>query len=122
EETVALELDSPPQGAHLLTAIGDYGSFVHWDLDHPAPEGASAPPRMGNTTGVTSALLHPEVMVRVGDSAEHRPGQNIGYSLDAGHTWNPAAAAPTPASHAGSIAVSANGSTWIWTPERESAY
>jgi photosystem II stability/assembly factor-like uncharacterized protein len=122
EETVALELLSPAQGAHLITAIGDYGSYVHWDLDHPATEGASAPPRMGNTTGVASASLRPEVIVRVGNSAEHRLGENIGYSLDAGHTWKPTAAAPTPASRAGAIAVSADGSTWIWTPEREAAY
>ena len=122
EETVALELLSPTQGAHLITAIGDYGSYVHWDLDHPAPEGASAPPRLGNTTGVASAPLRPEVIVRVGNSAEHRPGENIGYSLDAGRTWKPTAAAPTPTSRAGTIAVSADGSSWIWTPEREAAY
>jgi photosystem II stability/assembly factor-like uncharacterized protein len=122
EETVALELNSPAQGAHLITAIGDYGGFVHWDLDHPAPEGASAPPRMGNTTGVASAALRPEVVVRVGISAEHKLGENIGYSLDAGRTWKPTSAAPTPESHSGSIAVSADGSTWLWTPEREPAY
>jgi len=121
EETVALELNSPAQGAHLITAIGDYGGFVHWNLDRPAPEGASAPPRMGNTTGVASASLHPEVIVRVGNSAEHKAGENIGYSLDAGHTWKPAPGAPTPNSRGGSVAVSADGGTWIWTPEREPA-
>lgn len=121
EETVALQLDSPTQGAHLITAIGDYGGFVHWDLDHPAPEGASAPPRMGNTTGVVSAALRPEVILRVGSSAEHKAGENIGYSLDAGRTWKPTSAAPAPDSRAGSIAVSADGSTWIWTPDRETA-
>jgi photosystem II stability/assembly factor-like uncharacterized protein len=121
EETVALELNSPAQGAHLITAIGDYGGFVHWNLDRPAPEGASAPPRMGNTTGVASARLHPEVIVRVGNSAEHKAGENIGYSLDAGHTWKPTAGAPTPNSRGGSVAVSADGGTWIWTPEREPA-
>jgi photosystem II stability/assembly factor-like uncharacterized protein len=121
EETVALELNSPGQGAHLLTAIGDYGSYVHWDLDHPAPEGASAPPRMGNTTGMVSAALHPEIIIRVGNSAAHKPGENIAYSLDAGHTWKPTAASPTPTSRAGSIAVSPDGSSWIWTPEREPA-
>jgi hypothetical protein len=52
EETVALDLLSPPKGAHLITAIGDYGGFVHWDLDKPAPEGSSIPPRFGNTTGL----------------------------------------------------------------------
>ena len=119
EETVAMQLDSPAEGAHLITAIGDYGGFVHWDLDHPAPEGASAPPRMGNTTGVVSAALHPEVVVRVGESAAHKPGEDIGYSLDAGRTWKPTASSPTPASRGGSVAVSADGAAWIWTPERE---
>ncbi|MGA8905994.1 MAG: hypothetical protein WB524_00115, partial [Acidobacteriaceae bacterium] len=55
EETVALQLDSPADGPHLISAIGDYGGFVHWDLDHPAPDGSSSPPRFGNTTGVASA-------------------------------------------------------------------
>jgi photosystem II stability/assembly factor-like uncharacterized protein len=122
EETVALELNSPAQGAHLITAIGDYGGFVHWNLDRPAPEGASAPPRLGNTTGVASASLRPEVIVRVGISAEHKAGENIGYSLDAGRTWKPTPGAPTPGSQAGSVAVSADGNTWIWTPAREAAY
>jgi photosystem II stability/assembly factor-like uncharacterized protein len=121
EETVALELDSPVRGAHLLTAIGDYGGFVHWDLDRPAPEGASAPPRMGNTTGIASAALRPEIVVRVGNSAEHKPGENISYSLDEGRTWKPTASAPSQQSRAGSIAVSADGSAWLWTPEREAA-
>ena len=119
EETVALQLDSPNDGAPLITAIGDYGSFVHWDLDHPPPDGSSAPPRFGNTTGVVSAALHPRTIVRVGVSAEHKPGDSISYSLDSGHTWKPATALPTPASRAGSIAVSADGATWVWTPDRE---
>jgi hypothetical protein len=121
EETVALQLDSPTAGAHLISAIGDYGSYIHWDLDHPAPEGASAPPRLGNTSGQLSAALKPEVIVRVGDSAEHRASQNIGYSLDSGHTWQPTVTQPAPTSHAGSIAVSADGATWIWTPQRQPA-
>jgi hypothetical protein len=121
EETVALQLDSPAQGAHLITAIGDYGGFVHWDLDKPAAEGSSAPPRMGNTTGVVSAALRPEVVVRVGDSAQHKAGEGIGYSLDGGKTWKPTASAPTATSRAGSIAVSADGSVWVWSPEREAA-
>jgi photosystem II stability/assembly factor-like uncharacterized protein len=120
EETVALQLDSPADGAPLITAIGDYGGFVHWDLDHPAPEGSSAPPRFGNTTGVVSAALRPSIVVRVGVSADHRPGESISYSLDSGHTWKPTSGHPTPISRTGSVAVSADGSTWVWTPEHES--
>ncbi|HTW50160.1 MAG TPA: hypothetical protein VMD92_19545 [Acidobacteriaceae bacterium] len=122
EETVALELDSANAGAHLISAIGDYGGFVHQDLDRPAPEGSSSPPRFGNTTGVAAAALDPDVVVRVGVSAEHRPGENISFSLDAGRTWQGTVAAPTAQARLGSIAVSADGGTWIWTPERETPY
>ncbi len=122
EETVALELDSAADGAHLVTAIGDYGGFVHWDLDRSAPEGSSAPPRMGNTTAVETAALQPNIIVRVGENAQHKPDQNIGYSLDFGHTWQPTAATPAPGSRAGSLAVSADGATWVWTPNRAAAY
>ncbi|MFP5228882.1 MAG: WD40/YVTN/BNR-like repeat-containing protein [Acidobacteriota bacterium] len=119
EETVALQLDSPADGPHLISAIGDYGGFVHWDLDRPAPDGSSAPPRFGNTTGVASAALRPNVIVRVGINAQHKPGENISYSLDSGRTWHPTAARPTLASRAGSVAVSADGATWVWTPDHE---
>jgi hypothetical protein len=80
EETVALQLDSASAGAHLISAIGDYGGFVHENLDRPSPEGSTSPPRFGNTTGVASAALDPNVVVRVGVSAEHKPGENISYS------------------------------------------
>ena len=119
EETVALALDSPADGAHLVSAIGDYGGFVHWDLDRAAPDGSSSPPRFGNTTGLASAPLKPSVIVRVGISAEHKPGENIGYSTDSGRTWKPTASQPAPNSHAGSIALSADGRAWVWTPEGE---
>ena len=122
EETVALELDSASAGAHLISAIGDYGGFVHRDLDRPAPEGSSSPPRFGNTTGVASAALDPRVVVRVGASAEHHPGENISYSLDGGESWQGTVAAPTAQARSGSIAVSADGATWIWTPERDAPY
>ena len=122
EESVALDLVSPTRGAHLISAIGDYGSFVHWNLDRPAPSGSSAPPRMSNTTGVAAATLQPSIIVRVGISAAHKPGENIGYSLDGGLTWQPTAASPETASRAGSVAVSADGETWGWTPDNESAY
>jgi hypothetical protein len=77
---------------------------------------------MSNTTGVASATLRPEVLVRVGNNAEGKANGNIGFSLDEGRTWKSTPTTPRPGSHAGSIAVSADGSTWIWTPEGEAAY
>jgi hypothetical protein len=115
EETVPLDLCSPTKGAHLISAVGDYGGFTHWDLDKPEPEGANEPPLFNNTTGVACAENKPEVVVRVGVSSHHHPGFNISYSLDSGKTWQPPAAMPQPNSRGGSIAVSADGATWVWT-------
>ncbi len=116
EESVALDLLSPPQGAHLLTAIGDYGGFVHWDLDKPAPEGNYDHPHFGNTNGLACAANKPEIIVRVGRASGNRGG-NIGYSLDGGKSWQPTASAPQRSSTLGHIAVSSDGTTWVWTPE-----
>jgi photosystem II stability/assembly factor-like uncharacterized protein len=117
EETVALELLSPPKGAHLISAIGDYAGFVHWDLDKPAPEGNFSNPRFGNTNGVDYAWNKPEVIVRVGRSTNNNPNQNIGYSFDGGKSWQPAKSQPQPSGSLGFIAVSADAKTWIWAPQ-----
>jgi photosystem II stability/assembly factor-like uncharacterized protein len=121
EETVALDLLSPPKGARVITAIGDYGGFVHWDLDKPAPEHSSQPPLFGNTTGLACAENDPDILVRVGRSSMHHPGSNIGYSLDSGRSWQPASM-PQPNSALGHIAVSADGKTWVWSPEHSPVY
>ncbi|MEJ5258864.1 MAG: xyloglucanase [Anaerohalosphaeraceae bacterium] len=120
EQTVTLDLLSPPVGAPLITAIGDYAGFVHWDLDRPAPEGNFAHPRFGNCTGLACALRRPEMIVRVGSGAGEQ-NSSIGFSLDGGRTWQPAEK-PEPDSRGGSIAVAADGSVWIWTPERRAAF
>jgi len=122
EETVALDLLSPPDGAHVISAIGDYGGFVHWDLGRPATDHSSQPPLLGNTTSVAVAENKPEVIVRVGRASGHHPGQNIGYTLAGGKTWHPTASVPQPNSALGNIAVSSDGTTWVWTPERSPVY
>jgi len=123
EETVALDLLSPPEGAHLISAIGDYGGFVHWDMDRPEPEGNFTNPHFGNTDGIACAEMNPEMIVRVGEATNHneRP-VNIGYSLDGGKNWQPVESMPKPDCHHGSIAVSADGNTWIWTPRDDTPY
>jgi photosystem II stability/assembly factor-like uncharacterized protein len=136
EETVALEMASPNKGAHLLSAVGDYGGFVHWDLDKPAPEGASSPPVFNNTSGIAVAENKPEVIVRVGVCSHHHlPGFNISYSLDSGKTWQPPATQPgtQPAAggpgggggrgpSSGNISVSSDGATWVWVPQGSPAF
>jgi len=130
EQTAVSDLVSPIRGAHLLSAIGDYGGFVHWDLDKPAPEGASSPPVFNNSSAITCAENKPEVIVRVGVCSHHHlPGFNISYSLDSGKTWQPPATQPPAAQPSaagpqggrrgpsmGDVAVSSDGATWVWVP------
>ena len=117
EETVALDLLSPPKGAHLITAIGDYGGFVHWDLDKPSSEGNFDNPRFGNTNSLACAENNPDIIVRVGRATNSNPNKNIGYSIDGGKTWQPTDTQPNPESQLGFIAVSSDGVTWIWAPD-----
>jgi hypothetical protein len=117
EETVALELLSPPKGTHMISAIGADSGFVHWDLDKPSPEGSFDNPRFGNTNDVACAENNPDIIVRVGRATNYNPGKNIGYSNDGGKTWQPAASMPHPESNLGHIAVSSDGTTWIWAPD-----
>lgn len=122
EETVALELVSPNKGPDLISAIGDYGGFIHWNLDKPAPEGNFSNPHFNNTDGVACAENDPGIIVRVGIASKPALEKNIGYSLDGGKHWQTTAAFPQTTSQRGSIAVSANGKTWIWTPQRSAVY
>jgi photosystem II stability/assembly factor-like uncharacterized protein len=118
EETVALDMASPPKGAQLISAVGDYGGFVHYDLDKPLPEGNFMNPHFANTTGISCAELNSDIMVRVGVASTQVGGGNIGYSLNGGKDWNRVLTTPQPDSKSGSICVSADGSVWIWTPGR----
>ncbi|HET8657125.1 MAG TPA: xyloglucanase [Longimicrobiaceae bacterium] len=120
EETVALDLLSPTRGAPLISAIGDYGGFVHRDLDRPAPEGNFSDPRFANTTSLAAGDGNPSVVVRAG--AGVHGDASIGYSLDGGRSWRPAASTPGPDSRLGDVAVSSDGATWIWTPARSAVY
>jgi photosystem II stability/assembly factor-like uncharacterized protein len=122
EETVALKLLSPPVGPHLISAIGDYGSYEHPDLDHP-PADVNVNPRFGNTTGEAFASNNPTIIVRVGGVAGGETVRtNLGYSTDGGNTWQPSKKMPTAGSREGSIAVNSDGSSWIWTPTNASPY
>ena len=125
EETVALQIVSPPSGdPHLISAIGDYGGFVHWDLDKPSPEGNFDHPNYGNTSGVAFAQNDPNILVRVGTLAGNQRGHgtNIACSLDGGKSWQSTASMPTTRSAQGSISVNADGTRWIWTPDRSAPF
>ncbi len=117
EETVGLDLLSPPKGVQLISAIGDYGGFVHNDLDKPAPEGSYDNPRFGNTSSLACAEANPDIIVRTGRATNNAPDKNIAFSMDGGKSWQPAKNLPQAGASQGHVAVSSDGKTWIWSPD-----
>jgi hypothetical protein len=116
EETAVLGLVSPP-GGKLVSALGDVGGFRHDDLNK-VPAGASSGPRFSNTTGLDFAQAKPNVVVRVGYSGEERGA----YSTDGGGTWKPFTGAPVSAAGGGTVAISADGGTIVWTAAGQVPY
>ena len=119
EETVALDLASPPDGAHLLSGVGDIAGFKHDNLDISPADGMFGNPiasntTFGNTTSLDFAELNPTIVVRVGTNSKGAQGA---YSTDGGTTWTGFAKAPSASTGQGSIAVSADGATFLWAPK-----
>ncbi|MDX1673940.1 MAG: hypothetical protein R3314_03965 [Longimicrobiales bacterium] len=121
EETVALDLLAPPGPVRLLTAIGDYGGFRHTRLDR-RPDDMFTDPRFGNTTDIAMAARRPELLVRVGRRFGGGTGPALAFSEDGGASWEPAATAPPDGAQSGTVAVSADGAAWIWTPRGSRPY
>jgi len=120
EETVALDLASPPAGAPLLSGVGDIAGFKHDDLTISPTDGMFGNPVFGNTASLDYAELAPNIVARVGTNAS-AGGARGAYSTNGGTTWTPFARAPaatgTALPSAGTIAVSADGMTFVWSPQ-----
>jgi hypothetical protein len=107
EETSVQDLISPPQGAHLLSALADIAGFRHDDLN-VVPTKMYDNPITGTTTSLDFAALAPQRVVRVGSG-----GSNIGFSSDGGTTWTPGI---TAGEGSGVVALSADGTSTVWSP------
>ncbi|HEX7761504.1 MAG TPA: hypothetical protein VF459_18500 [Caulobacteraceae bacterium] len=119
DETVPLDLASPPAGPHLISALGDIGGFIH---DDPPAQGRQDRPHGTTNRGVDFAALAPAVMARTSDQAPTR-----GFiSADGGASWRPFGSAPAIAlasgAESGRIALTADGRAMIWAPSRAALY
>jgi hypothetical protein len=110
EECAILDLISPPVGAHLLSAVGDVGGFVHTDFSRPGTMHAN--PTLGSNTSLDFAGLVPTVVVRSGNGNAPR----MAISTDSGVTWTAGVAEPPGTSGGGTIAVAADGKRVVWAP------
>jgi photosystem II stability/assembly factor-like uncharacterized protein len=120
EETVPLALISPPTGPHLISGVGDIDGFRHDDLDKSPVAGTFSGQRYGNTEDLAFAGKKPNLIVRTGTGGGRGTNSIIHASIskDGGKTWKTLGSEPPNSGGAGSIAISANGKTIVWTPRR----
>jgi xyloglucan-specific exo-beta-1,4-glucanase len=116
EESVANVLVSPPQGAPLLSGVKDFCGLRHARLDQSPPEGAYNPPCQ-ETSGLDFAELEPNLVVRTGTvwGFSDKPEPNGLLSTDGGKTWHGFASVPPGAKTGGMVAITADGSSVVWT-------
>jgi len=118
EETVPLALISPPEGAHLLSGLGDIDGFRHDDLDASPAAGAFKGPHFSNTEDLAFAGENPSIIVRTGTGSTN---VHAAISTDGGKNWSLLPSEPTGyVRGGGGIAISADGKTIVWS-ERNSA-
>ncbi|MFB3896837.1 MAG: carbohydrate-binding protein [bacterium] len=118
EETGAIDIISPPKGAHLISGLGDICGFRHNELTQSPPEQMMQNPMFNSTNTLDFAEKKSEVIVRVGWSWNQQHGA---ISIDGGTSWKPFATEPTK-NQAGVIAISSDAKTIIWTPENSGSY
>ncbi len=111
EETVPLALISPPDGAHLLSGVGDIDGFRHDDLDASPATGTFAGPRFSNTEDLTYAGQRPAIIARTGMGGD---GVHGAISTNGGKNWVAFKSEPSGRG-GGTIALSADGATIAWT-------
>ncbi len=112
EEVAVLSLISPPEGAHLISGVGDVGGFRHDDLGL-SPRGGMSQPYY-TPISIDFAQHNPSLVVR-GPGWGHDAGA---YSTDGGTTWtsfNGISGGPR------SIAISSDGAHWVVAPNSGTA-
>ena len=109
EETAVNDLVSPPVGpCQVVSVQSDVGGFCHRDLTTSPSDGMSEP-RLGSGTGLAEAGSAPLDLARVGWTGGD-------YSTDAGVTWTAMTLPPGETNGAGTVGLTADGTTVIWSP------
>lgn len=113
EETATIDLLSPLNGPHLISALGDIGGFRHDDLTVSPKNGIWSKPVMNNVDCIDVAEARLDYYVRSGRGA----AVSAAFSRDGGTTWSPFLSQP-PNAAPGSIAISSDGASIVWLPEK----
>ena len=109
--------DHRPRGARrraLLRRRRCLTGFVHTDLDRAEP---SIPTGWSMATSVDFAQSDPDVLVAVGQGYYGNEMGHVAISTDRGETWRKTGIEGLAGDrHPGTVAVSADGSTILWSP------
>ena len=118
EQTAVTDMVASVNGA-FLSCVGDIAGMRHEDLTHPSPTGMYDNPIFGNCTSLDFAGNDANIVVRAGNPTNSNPRKYGAYSNDNGKTWAPFPTLPmanvSTCSNGGKLALSADGSTVIWS-------
>ncbi len=108
-EGAVVDLVSPSEGSHLISALQGSGGFAHWHLDR-APIRTSQNSQLTDTESLSWAVDCPLLVVRAGKSSS----KSGSYTYDGGLTWNEFATEP-PGALAGSIVFNSTAQVIVWS-------
>lgn len=119
EETAVLDLISPPEGAPLISALGDISGFRHNNWTK-VPENMFLIPTFSTTTSLDYAEFKPSFVVRVGTNGENQ--NKVAVSGNGGSTWNAYVTNPDGTAGGGTIAIANNTSSLVWGTSDKGVY
>ena len=108
-ESAVVDLVSPSEGSHLISALQGSGGFAHWSLDR-APNRTSMNGQLTDTESVSWAVDCPLLVVRAGKS----PAKSGSYTYDGGVIWREFATEPSGA-QGGSIVFNSTAQVIVWS-------
>ncbi len=107
-------IDLAAIGGALVSAVGDVTGFIHTDLDRAELMFDTG---WSMATSVDFAQSDPDVIVAVGQGYYGNEKGHVGVSTDRGKTWSKTGIEGLAGDrHPGTVAVSADGSTILWSP------
>jgi hypothetical protein len=119
EETAVSALISPPEGAPLLSVMGDMCGFRHDSLDESPKRGKFSNPTCASGDTIDFAAKKPAVVVRVGSYPwDGSKGPRGALSKDGGATWTEFGSEPPGSAGSGVVVVAADGGTIVWAPKQ----
>ena len=117
EETAVRGIVSPPEGAPLLSVMGDLCGFRHDSLRESPSRGNFEHPTCASGDAIDFAGKNPKLVVRVGSYPwDGSKGPRGAISNDGGGAWTAFGSEPAGSSGSGSIAISADGASVVWAP------